>query len=117
MDPIFNADRLVRLLRQRLAERSKAKPSQPTNPASELQNRGIESTKAITGNFARAGGSGKATRRTLIEQLLADQFGNELVNEPKFQELVERVAVTMEADPAVAEMLEQVTEELKAMPG
>jgi hypothetical protein len=113
MDPISNADRLVRLLRQRLEERSKARTAKSAAPASSVQPRGIEATKAIAGRFARDGGSEAALRRTLVEQLLADQFGAGLVNEPKFQQLVDRVASAMEGDPGVAELLEQVVAELK----
>jgi hypothetical protein len=113
MDPISNADRLVRLLRQRLEERGKAKTGKSVATASSVQQRGIEATKAIAGRFARDGGSDAALRRTLVEQLLADQFGAGLINDTKFQQLVDKVATAMEADPGVAELLEQVIAELK----
>lgn len=113
MDPISNADRLVRLLRQRLEERSKAKSTRPTGGATEVHARSVDATKAITGRQAKAGGSNKELRRTLIEQLLADQFGPALVNEAKFQQMVDNVASAMEADAGISGLLEEVLVELK----
>jgi hypothetical protein len=116
MDPVSNADRLVRLLRQRLAERGKAQSGRSASAPSEVQHRDPATTKAITGNFARAGGTAQALRRTLIEQLLTDQFGAAMANEPKFQQIVDRVASAMNADPDIAAMMEQVIGELKRSP-
>jgi hypothetical protein len=117
VDPISNADRLVRLLRQRLEERSKAKSSDQTAATAQVRARGLDATKVITGQFARAGGKDGTLRRTLVEQLLADQFGSGLVNEPKFQQVVDRVTSAMEADPDIAQILGEVVLELKRMPG
>jgi hypothetical protein len=117
MDLISNADRLVRLLRQKLEQRSNAKSAQSSSAPITEYARGINATKAITGQYARAGGREDALRRTLVEQLLADQFGTELVNEPKFQQVVDKVTDAMVADPDVADILGQVVTELKRMPG
>jgi hypothetical protein len=113
MDPISNADRLVRLLRQRLEERSKAGSSDAAKPALSVQARSVDATKKIAGRLAREGGANAILRRALIEQLLADQFGVGILNEAKFQQLVDRVETAMEDDPQVSNLLGNVLLQLK----
>jgi hypothetical protein len=113
MDPVSKSDRLIRLLRQRLEERSKARSAEAATPASRVQPRGLEATKAIADRFARDGGSDAALRRTLVEQLLAEQFGTSLVNEAKFQQIVDRVTSAIKSDPSTSQIFEQVIAELK----
>jgi hypothetical protein len=116
MDPVSNTNRLVRLLRQRLQDRSGVKSPTQAPSAPSVKEGGIEAVKAVTGQFARLGGKDEKLKRTLVEQLLADQFGNTMVNEPKFQEIVDRVTLVIEADPSLSVMLGDVVLELKSLP-
>lgn len=112
MDPVSNADRLVRLLRQQLEERSRSKRTQKTQASEPVRQDGVERMRAVAGEVVEAGGQNHQLRRLLVEQLLSDQFGPEFVNEPRFQQIVDQVAETMAADPAVATLLSQITAEL-----
>src|SRR5690242_7816440 len=98
MDPISNVDRLVLLLRQRLAERSRlagsarvaVRPGAPERPPS-----GIDNVQALA---AVEGVDDRQLRRALIQNILADQLGPKLINDAKFQQVVDRVTETIEAD-------------------
>jgi hypothetical protein len=115
MDPISNADRLVQMLRQRLEERSKAKETTKAPKTGKIARRSPDAVRAIAGQFARSGVDDEQLRRSIVEQLLADQFDPALVNEPKFQQVVDRVTETMESDPGVKALLGKVVAELRAV--
>jgi hypothetical protein len=107
MNPISNADRLARLLRRKLEGRAKAKaPALSTRP-DEVRSQGIEAVSAITSKFARAGANDKQLRRSLVEQLLADQFGPKLANEAKFQQVIDQVEEMMATDPTIGPLLDR----------
>jgi hypothetical protein len=113
MDPVSNADRLVRLLRQKLEERAKAKAPMQTARLSEVRPRGTESVEAIAREFARAGVDDKQLRRSLIEQLLADQFGPTLTNEAKFQQVIDRVDEIMSADATIGALMDRTIQQIR----
>jgi hypothetical protein len=113
MDAISNADRLVRMLRQRLEERAKAKVASRTVSAAPVDARGLDKVRAVTGELAGAGAKDEQLQRALVEQLLADQFGAAMVNEPKFQQIVDRVHAIMEEDLDVGAMLKQTLFDLR----
>ncbi len=112
MDPVSNADRLVRLLRQQLEERSRSKRTQKTQTSEPVRQDGVERLRAFAGEVVGAGGQDHQLRRLLVEQLLSDQFGPDFVNEPRFQQIVDQVAETMAADPSISALLSDVTGEL-----
>jgi len=111
MDPISNVDGLVLLLRQRLAERSR-----PTRTVSERAQAGPEAAlpDAVRALAAVEGVDEKQLRRALIQSLLTDQFGKELINDAKFQQVVSRVVDTIEAEPAACDLLASATRDLRA---
>jgi hypothetical protein len=111
MDPISNADRLVLLLRLKLEERAKANASSRSNtkpradtPASPS---GVRALASIDWSDERP------LRRAIIQSLLADQFGADLVNDAQFQQIVSRVADVIEDDAGAAELLTKVVAELR----
>jgi hypothetical protein len=109
MDPVSNVDRLVLLLRQRLSERaatqrggaaaSRRRPQAPADMVRELA--------------AVEGLDDRRLRRALIQSLLADAFGKQVVNEAQFQQVVDRVTQTLEEDPAMARLLHRVVGDLR----
>jgi hypothetical protein len=115
MDPISNADRIVRLIRQRLEERTKAAITNKSQQAASVQAR-EHSASAIAGELARAGAQDEQLRRSLVEQLLADQFGPVLVNDARFQQIVDLVARAMTADPAVGRLMAATIKGLSISP-
>lgn len=113
MEALSTADRFVVLLRQKLAERAQAKaasgkqadaadraaPAAPHRPIAELA--------------AHAGADDRTLRRTIVEQLLTEHLGAELANEPRFQQVVERVTELIAADDQLGGMLTEVMAEVR----
>lgn len=117
MEAISNVDRIVLLLRQRLEERAKsAKPSATgQTSSSHLANRGgLTPVQALA---AAEGVDEHQVRRAVIQNLLAHQLGRKLINDARFQQVVDRVTETLERDPASAKLLAQVISELRASSG
>ena len=114
MDPISNVDRLVFLLRQRLTERSKlgaAARSGGKAAAAERAATGLDNVHALA---AVDGVDDRQLSRALIQNILADQLGGKLLNEAKFQQVVDRVTETLESDGASAQLLARLVGELRA---
>lgn len=115
MDPISNADRLVLLLRQKLLERSKATAkdrlakNQKGNVEAPVQPSGLQALAAIDGIDERD------FRRALIQHLLADQLGPDLVNDAQFQQIVSRVTGAIEEDSDISQLLSRVISDLRRL--
>lgn len=52
--------------------------------------------------------------RLLVEQLLADQLGPNLVNDARFQQIVDEVTTTMMADEAAGRLIQEALSGLRA---
>ena len=115
MDPINNIDRLVFVLRQRLQERTRlaAKPNASDNRArpSTVAPGGIGALAAIDGLDDRQ------LRRALIQNILAEQFGSEMLNDAKFQQVVDKVSDTISGDPEGAALMVRAIKELRVEAG
>lgn len=112
MDPVSNVDRLVFLLRQRLLERSKTSSARGGPQLSSAQRTGgMDSIQALA---AVESIDDRQLRRALIQSILAEHFGSGLINEAKFQQVVDRVTETLENDTTSAGLLSRVVSELRA---
>ena len=114
MDPIANVDRLVLLLRQRLLERSRASSTGRTGGAPRAEATAANGLDGVHTLASVDGVDDRQLRRALIQSVLADQFGPTLLNEAKFQQVVERVTETMEEDAGSARLLSRLVTELRA---
>ena len=113
MEPISNADRIVLVLRQKLLERSKSSPaakSDPKHSAAERTATALENVHALAGI---EGVDDHQLERALIQGILTDELGRELINEASFQQVVDRVIETMQAEPSLAELLSRMLGELR----
>lgn len=115
MDPISNVDRLVFLLRQRLQERARTETvakgaRKPASRESESP-LGLDKLQALA---AVDGIDDRQFRRALIQNILTDQLGAKLINEAKFQQVVDRVTETLEDDPNASRLLNRIVGELRA---
>jgi hypothetical protein len=113
MDPVTNVDQLVLLLRQRLAERSRTPGGAAPRKADAADAHGpsVDPLRALA---AVDGVDERQLRRALVQSILADQFGAPLINDAKFQQVVDRVAETIEAEPDAARLLGRMVGALKA---
>jgi hypothetical protein len=114
MDPVSGADRFVRLLRQRLEERAKAQNAVPSGKVARARPRDSDALSPLTGALARAGADDDRLRRSLVEQLLADHFGPALVNDAKFQQVVDDVTQIMASDESIGPLLNNALGGLRA---
>ena len=114
MDPISGSDRLAIILRQKLLDQAKAgrKAAGDANPPTNKPR--FETVKALS-NID--GVDEHQVNRTLIQSILADSFGSELLNEAKFQQVVDRVTATLEDDPDGAGLLAKAKQLLRVSPG
>lgn len=111
MEPISNVDRLVLLLRQRLQERERT-GSAPKAVGRKPQGAGgIAAAKALA---AIGDVDERQLRRALIQGLLSDQFGQGVVNDAKFQQVVDRVVDAIEGDEGGRALLDRISLEMRA---
>ena len=113
MDPVSNADRLLQLLRQRLAERARVKGAGAAGrrEAASLRDAApVDRIETVPGVEAR---DERQERRRIIQALLADQFGKGVINEADFQQVVDKVVDAIEDDPAAGRLMAKVMGELR----
>ncbi len=107
MDPISNVDRLVQILHQRLAEKARAAGRTSLAPKPETGRRAIERLSSL------AGLDDRQFKRALIAQILADQFGGDLVNDVQFQQITQKVSDALDSDPDGRKLFAAVIADLK----
>lgn len=106
MEPISSTDRLARILRQKLLDRARTTRGGAAKAAS-----GLEVAKAIAIDGSP---DDRQVRRALVEGILVEQFGERVLNEAKFQQVVEDVAKTLEEDAQSADLVTQVLRSLRS---
>lgn len=113
MDPISNVDRLVIMLRQRLLERSRTAANRKPGGRTELEatpspaKSGIEALETIKEY------KGHTAHRAVIQGLLTEHFGIEVINDAQFQAIVSRVTGAIENDSEAAILLDAVIADLR----
>ena len=112
MEPISNADRLLILLRQRLQERAKAASGarERQSAPGDASSRGLDAVRALA---ATDGVEDQQLKRALIQSILSDQFGAQLLNEARFQQVVDRVTEALVADGGTSRLLADLVAELR----
>lgn len=112
MDPISQIDQLVLVLRQRILERSKTAGAGRRGATRDTRATSAEALKALA---AMEAVDDHQLRRALVQNILADQFGHGLVNDTKFQQVVERVTEALESDEGGALLLNRFVGELRSV--
>jgi hypothetical protein len=105
-------DRLARLLRARLEERARAAGAEHKRLKSDAQ--GASKRNPLSALAAAEDIPDQALKRALIEHILADHFGNALINEARFQQIAKRVTETLESDPASDALMTRLVKDLRA---
>jgi hypothetical protein len=111
MGPISQVDQLAMILRQRIMDNSKTRSARRKSSETETRSSWVVALKALA---ATEEVDDHQLRRALIQNILGEQFGHDLVNESKFQQVVERVLETLEADTAGAILMSRCVSELRA---
>lgn len=123
MDPIDNVRRSLELLRQQLAQKT-AQPGDANASAAVTA-----ATHAPPGRSARQTATRKirALQRqdaaytekainAFIESVLAHEFGEGIVNDPEFQDMVKQVQEIMTSDASLSSQLHALIQDLAATP-
>lgn len=110
MDPVSHIDRLVMVLRQRMLERSKSSGARRKDTPAESKAGWVDNLHAMA---ALDSIDDHQLGRALVQNILADQFGSDLVNDSKFQQVVERVTEALEADAAGSVLMSRCVRELR----
>jgi len=110
MDPISQVDQLALILRQRILDQSKTRSARHKPSGTETRSSWVGGLKAMA---ATDGIDDHQLRRALIQNILAEQFGRGLINETKFQQVVERVVETLEADSSGSILMARCVAELR----
>src|SRR5437016_1460833 len=109
MDPISNLNKIVESLRRRVGESpgkvgqktGGAQPGAVTEPAGnhiyDLQRQVAERIRAVDADDPHR--REKATR-IFLESVLRREYGDGLLNDPRFLDMLEDIQASMEADPA-----------------
>lgn len=116
MDPVSNANKIAMLLRQRLQERARsggagAAGRKQSNPAGDPVRAG-----ALHGAAAVGALDDRRLKRALIEKILSDQFGAAMINDARFQQVVDQVTDTIDEDEEGAALLSRAVADLRADP-
>jgi len=114
MDPVSAAQIFAIQLRQRLAERARAANSEKSSNASPVDTRQAHAPSGLAAFVSQSTTTDHEARRALVEQLLANQFGNELLNQARFQQIIDQVTAVLEADPELSGMMAEVLRDLPA---
>jgi hypothetical protein len=123
MDPVSNIGQLVETLRKRLTESQQkaditAKPSSSAKPASrtarsnveELQRKIREKLRRIDLHDPKAQ---QKSVHVFLESVLLSEFGETLIEDPKFHILLDDVQQSMESDPRIRDELSTLIAQLR----
>jgi hypothetical protein len=117
MDPISNANRIAMLLRQRLQERSRNAAARGA-AGKDAPGAGDAARKgAVRATGAIEGLDDRRLKRALIENILADQFGAGLINDARFQQVVDKVTEAIDSDDDGGPLLARTIADLRGNPG
>lgn len=114
MDPISNVDGLVLLLRQRLDERARTGATSREEGQRRTGGQTPDGLSSVQALAAIDGVDERQLRRALVQSLLTDQFGAAMINDAKFQRVVDQVTDSIASDQASTQLMERALVALKA---
>lgn len=111
MTSISNVDQVMLLLRQRLRSLSDNKNVvRKSKIAAERSEK--SSVKRVKALVMLKEMPEKDFERTFIQGLLTDEFGEAMINDPKFQEIVDRVLNVIHSDQKSSALLKEASNQL-----
>jgi hypothetical protein len=114
MDPVSNANRIAMMLRARLQERARANAAGRASKSDSKGPPGTAKKGAVRSAEVIEGLDDRRLKRAVIEDILTDQFGAALVNDARFQQVVDQVTQAIEADVEGAAVFSRVVEDVRA---
>ncbi|WP_164115906.1 hypothetical protein [Sphingorhabdus sp. Alg239-R122] len=113
MTRINNVDQLVLILREKLEAASRlkksGKSSKARRAAAPTNTRDVDIVQDLlgSGNFTE-----NDVQHALIQGILSQEFGDRLVNDAKFQQIVSQVVAIINRDPELRGLFAEATREL-----
>ena len=114
MDPVSNANRIAMMLRARLQERAKSGAAERGGHRDAPVTADAPKKGPVPGADAIGSLDDRRLKRALIENILADQLGPALINDARFQQVVDQVADAIDADSDGAALLSRTIADLRA---
>lgn len=111
MTNITPLDGLVVLLRQRLAERTGK--TRAGSRARTGEGAGASAPKLVQALAEIEGVDDRRLRRALIQDILGNHFGKAMVNDARFQQVIDKVTSTLEADADASSAFSRVISDLR----
>jgi hypothetical protein len=102
IDRLTDAERLAQMLRQRLIDRAR------TAKRDSVQVRTVSQSAGGVKPVSLSGLDEKSQRRKIVERLLAENLGPQLVNDAQFQQITTQVTQAIESDPDMASLFAQL---------
>ncbi|MBI1890105.1 MAG: hypothetical protein HYS18_05635 [Burkholderiales bacterium] len=119
--PIGTVSQLVEIIRSQLASRVDRKSvksrTSPGRTSLQKEAGNAENLEALIGQRIKAidrtdPQRGRKAFRIFLESIFLSQFGEHLINDPKFYQLIEGIQSSMEADPEIGKMVDQAIQHL-----
>lgn len=113
MTRVTNTEQVMALVRnqlQRMAKRERTDASQKARKSDEA--RPLTPRERVQALGALEDLSDEDFTNSFVRALLSEEFGGEVTNSPGFQQVIEKTAGAMRADPEIAGLLKRVRGEL-----
>lgn len=117
MDPISQVDQLVLLLRQRLLERSAARPRHRSESGVRGDLARLSASQRLQQIAALDALGERGVRRGIVQSLLAEHLGRELLNDANFQQTIDDVVDALERDEKGRAVMREVIVQLRRTAG
>jgi hypothetical protein len=110
VDPISSSDRILALLRIRLSEQAKTRSTRGGATAASNRKSGAMATVRSLSEIE--GVDAHQIRRQFLQEVLAEQLGSDLVQDAKFQTVVDNVLDALSRDEGTNALLNRVVMDL-----
>jgi hypothetical protein len=112
MTRINPADQILLMLRAQLERAGKAKRANPQAPRTSMRSK-RDALERVRDTIAKGDAPPQELRRALVSALLVEDFGETTLNDPQFQNLVDRVMATIQHDEQTNTILENALTSLR----
>lgn len=112
MTRVGNTEQIMALVRNQLQRMSKREKSTKTQQVRKTENKPLNQRERVQALAAIEDLSSEDFSQGFVRALLSEEFGPEVSHSPAFQQVVEKTAAAMEADPQIASLIRQVRGEL-----
>ncbi len=112
MTRIDQNQQLIALVRQQLSQVSRARIARTAKVRNDKSSDSTHDVGKIRKLAAREGISEEEMQRALVQGILIEEFGEGVINDAKFQQIVDRITGLLQADDRAAVLLQQSVQRL-----